>query len=238
MAGWIPFDPRLETSGLWPGFHNEFIVVLKEHLVRSLRPRYLAHIEERVYISWGEPPDLLYRPDISLVRSDEAVRTVAQLAGRQVATPVIGLIGLRDEVRESYVVLRTLQGELVAIVELLSPNNKRPGHEGRQSYIVKRDKILASSVHLIEIDLLVQGERMPLASPWPAGERYTVVVRSTTPGVAEIYPMAADQPLPVIRFPLRAPDPDHPLDLQAVFEQTWTRGGYDLLVERVRTELS
>ncbi len=54
--------------------------------------------------------------------------------------------------------------ELVTIVEVLSPTNKRPG-EGRRRYIRKRETIVAGLVNLVEIDLLRRWEPMPLETP-------------------------------------------------------------------------
>lgn len=49
---------------------------------------------------------------------------------------------------------------LVTAIELLSPFNKRG--QGRLEYLQKRDALLASPVHLIEIDLLREGRRPPM----------------------------------------------------------------------------
>ena len=52
--------------------------------------------------------------------------------------------------------------EVVTIVEVLSPANKRAGR-GRDAYLQKRERVLGSSTHLVEIDLLRTGEPMPMA---------------------------------------------------------------------------
>ena len=46
-----------------------------------------------------------------------------------------------------------MSGEVITVVELLSPTNKRPG-EGRRKYEAKRLAVLGSRTHLVEIDLI------------------------------------------------------------------------------------
>ena len=41
-------DPYLEQPAFWPGFHNEFIVYLRDQLQAGLRPRYIAATETRI----------------------------------------------------------------------------------------------------------------------------------------------------------------------------------------------
>lgn len=231
-------DPRIETGGLWPGFHAQFLVALSEHLNQALGEHYLSLIEERVYVSWEAPPPFVYQPDVSVVRSE-----VPRQAGVTTATtveaahPVLGTIPLPEQVRERFVSVKTLAGELVTVVELLSPNNKRPSHEGQRAYLTKREELLWARLNLVEIDLLIQGERMPLASPWPPGDRFVLVARGTRLGGAEIYPISGNAPLPAIRFPLKTPDPDAVLDLQHILAVAWKRGNYPRLLQHLRTTL-
>jgi hypothetical protein len=51
--------------------------------------------------------------------------------------------------------------ELITILEILSPVNKKAG-EGRSLYESKRIKILTTKTNLIEIDLLRSGQPMPV----------------------------------------------------------------------------
>src|SRR5271170_1768404 len=43
-------DPYLEHPVLWEGFHARLINAIAEHLQPKLDPRYVASIEERVFI--------------------------------------------------------------------------------------------------------------------------------------------------------------------------------------------
>ena len=52
------------------------------------------------------------------------------------------------------------QRRLVTIIEILSPVNKR-GH-GAQEYLERRIELMQTATHLLEIDLLTAGHRLPL----------------------------------------------------------------------------
>ena len=76
--------------------------------------------------------------------------------------PVLVEVPRVDEVREAYLEVRlTGTATVVTVIEILSPTNKRPG-KGRDLYLEKRQDVLASRTHLVEIDLLRVGERMPV----------------------------------------------------------------------------
>ena len=55
--------------------------------------------------------------------------------------------------------------ELVTAIEILSPTKKRG--LGRKECISQRNRFLLGGVHLIEIDLLRAGERVPIRKPLP-----------------------------------------------------------------------
>ncbi|GAA6623037.1 hypothetical protein NUACC26_088620 [Scytonema sp. NUACC26] len=68
--------------------------------------------------------------------------------------PVTVILLLSDNVRQGHLEIRDIAtSEVVTAVEVLSPANKRPG-QGRKQYETKRQTILESTTHLVEIDLL------------------------------------------------------------------------------------
>ena len=229
----VRLDPRLEQRGLWHDFHARFVAALANHLAEALTPRYLAVIDERVYLAVEHEVPQLVRPDVAVLEGAEAHPVgEASWGSRSVTTtqPVIVPVALREEVRERSVTVRTPAGQLVASLELLSPNNKRPGHEGRRSYLQKREQLLSSGVHLVEMDFLLAGERMPLAVPWPACDRAVLVVRAHRLHAGELYPFGVGDPLPSVALPLLDPDPDYPLALQPILEQVWHAARYAVLL--------
>jgi hypothetical protein len=82
----------------------------------------------------------------------------AQPARAAIAEPAIVTLPIPVEQRERYIAIVSLTNrELVTVIELLSPANKRAGADGRREYLREREQILQSTVHLVEIDLLLQG---------------------------------------------------------------------------------
>jgi hypothetical protein len=117
--------------------------------------------------------------------------------------------------------------QLVTVIELLSPSNKRSGHPDREAYLRKRQHILWSSAHLMEIDLLRRGARPPLEEAPPDAPYYVVLSRAGRRPDAEVWPMLLAQALPVVPVPLLEPDADLPLDLGAVVAATYDRGRFE-----------
>ena len=86
-------------------------------------------------------------------------------------------------------------------------------------------ELLSAPVHLVEIDLLRGGP------PLPAADRpdcsYSVLVSRVERHLnAEFWPISLREPLPVIPIPVRAPDADARLDLQAALDQIYDDAGY------------
>lgn len=75
----------------------------------------------------------------------------------------------------------TADKQLVTVIEILSPANKRMEHGAYTHYLQKRNQILnADDVHLVEIDLLRGGKGLPLNHPLPAASYYIVLSRAKT----------------------------------------------------------
>src|SRR4029453_18683128 len=158
-------DPYLEHPALWPDVHNGLIAELRNTLAPQLRPRYYVALEERTYLA--EPAGLAFvsHPDVTVVGSPTpaANRTSpGEAASMGVATlePVIIELPIPELVRETYLEVRLAQTHaVIAVLELLSPANKRPG-EGRPPCGPKSLQVLTTSTHWVEIDLLRCGEPM------------------------------------------------------------------------------
>ena len=88
--------------------------------------------------------------------------------------------------------------------------------------------MLESRSHLVELDLLRGGLRLPTISELPPGDCSAVVSRSRRRPRAELYPWRLDQPLPSIPVPLKEGDPDVMLELQAAFATVYDRARYGL----------
>jgi len=78
--------------------------------------------------------------------------------------------------------------QLVTAIEILSPTNKRG--DGRRDYLAKRRRVLLSTAHLLEIDLLHGGERLPMQQPLPPAPYYIVLSREEKRPVSEVWPLS------------------------------------------------
>lgn len=114
--------------------------------------------------------------------------------------------------------------EVVTVIEFLSPTNKSP--DGRNEYLRKREEVLQSPAHLVELDLLRGGERLPTVELLPPGDYYAFVSRVPHRPKAAVYAWPLSHPLPAIPVPLAGEDPDVWLNLQLAFTTVYERAAY------------
>jgi hypothetical protein len=88
--------------------------------------------------------------------------------------------------------------------------------------------VLQSHAHLVELDLLRGGLRLPTVTPLPQGDYFAIVSRRPRCPKASVYAWPLRDPLPTIPVPLKKGDPDVPLNLQTVFNTVYDRARYDL----------
>ena len=219
-------DPFIESQ-CWRDFHTAFIAEVRSALMPQIRPRYVAFVEEDVYLARGDgTPVRIIVPDVNIQPADGWMDSPG--GGVEVAVePKVVTLPMTEPVEIPYLVIRRRDNEeTVTVIELLSPTNKS-SRDGRVEYLAKRNLLLRSRAHLVEIDLLRGGERLPTVEPHPAGDYFTIVSRVERRPRADVYAWTLDHPLPRIPIPLTDGDPDVTLDLQAVFTTTYDRAGYD-----------
>lgn len=220
-------NPYLEQDDAWHDFHERFLPLVAERLSAQVDPRYIVKIDEHVFIhqSPDEPRRLLGRADISVGRGVSGTDTAHQAATVVREAPAEGCLPAIDVERLSFVEIRDRRDrQLVTVIELLSPANKRPGGD-RDQYLAKRQEILASTAHLVEIDLLRGGQRPPVEQ-LPDCDYCVLVSRSEKRPRVGLWPLQLRDRLPVLPIPLREPDPDAELDLQAVLHDIYDRARY------------
>jgi hypothetical protein len=118
---------------------------------------------------------------------------------------------------------------LVTAIELLSPFNKRG--QGRTEYLRKRDALLTSPAHLLEIDLLRKGRRLPMRRKQPEAEYFVFLSRAGERPLTGIWPIRLEDPLPEVPIPLKKGDVDTSLDLQKALENVYDFLRYDLEID-------
>jgi hypothetical protein len=223
-------DPYLEDPAFWEDFHRRFIAHCADALSEQLPAAYEARIDERVrLVDASSEPERRVLPDIAVIRQPHARPGAAgsRGSGGGVATlePVAIPMAVTAEVRDVWIeILHRPERSLVTVIELLSPSNKAGAGFGQ--YLEKRRAVLDRGAHLVELDLLVGGQRVPLLKPLPAGDYHAFVTRQDHLPYVDVYTWSVRDPLPAVPVPLRAPDPDLLLALGGLLGHTYERAHY------------
>lgn len=220
---------ELEQAGLWPDFHSKFINYWQESLADILPDNYEARVGERVNLYEYSQPTQRFGPDVAILRENDSFgpnpSTPQATLLSTVEPTVLEHVAIAEEIRQSYLeVIHRPNRELVSVLEVLSPSKKV--EPGRSRYLAKRLDLLNEPVHLVELDLLHGGQRLPHRDQLPKADYYAIISRLEERFRCRVYAWTADQCLPRIPIPLRRPDPDVVIDLQSVYEITFTRGRY------------
>jgi hypothetical protein len=227
-------DPFLEEQGYWEEFHSKYINYTQEALAERVPDAYEVRIEERLSVIY-EPESGLNRevwPDVAVVRSAGAQAAGLIPSGTVTMEPVtLALPRYRlEEVIEHRIEIRRLRDrELVTVIELLSPSNKEA--PGDRLYSKKRLELIYQPVHLVELDLLICGKRLPMEDELPKGHYYAFVSRAERRFLSDVYTWSIRDPLPTIPIPLTAPDPDIPLNLAEIFATVYQRARYERSID-------
>ncbi len=223
-------DPYLEGA-LWTTLHHSLGTEIVRQLAPQLRPRYVALPVERFVMEISSGVSVTTTsayPDVSVAETQsyppEHCKTTTVSAPLRLATVIPEAVPhVTVEIRDTH------QRQLVTAIEILSPTNKRGA--GRIEYTTKRQRLLLSPVHLMEIDLLRMGERVPMQQPLPETLYFVLLSRVEERPLTEVWPIALDEPLPTVPIPLLAGDPDVLLNLQAAFTAAYDIPGYDLIID-------
>ena len=227
-------NPWIEQASLWPDFHVAFVPEFRRRLARQVLPKYIVLMEEQIDIHElpsSSPRSL--RPDLAVTRPETAPAVAPKIAVgvAELEAPTHLRLPEEDVERVPYLEVRDRESrELVTVVELLSPSNKRR-EEDRGKYLEKRRSILRSTAHLIEIDLLRDFDPMPLEGR-PNCAYSVLVSRAERRPVVDFWPIGIRDRLPVIPIPLRVPDGEARVDLQEVLHQVYDDAGYAHFIYR------
>lgn len=218
-------DPFLEDPAEWSGVHLDLIGSIRSQLAAEVIPDYRVKIEQRVYIIRSDEDNgrRAIAPDVFVVERPGPSTVMMSTAG--VITPATMIEPAIDlEIRDRFIEIRDRHNqEVVTVIELLSPINKTAGELGREAFRKKREQVLSSQTHWVEIDLLRAGERPTEV----AGESdYYALLKRVGEYRYAVWYFDLRDPMPTIAIPLRPPDEDVALDLQSAFEDAYIRGFY------------
>ena len=193
-------NPYLEQEDAWHDFHESFMPRVRDVISAQVDPHYIVKIDEHIFIHElsAEQRRFLGRADISVAQGSPAVS--GRSTASALAAPAEGFLPAVDIERLAFLEIRDRRNrQLITLIELLSPANKRSGGD-RDQYLAKRHAVLASSAHLVEIDLLRGGQRPPLEGQ-PSCDYCVLVSRCETRPRVELWPLALTGPA------ARHPDP-------------------------------
>ncbi|MEM1310246.1 MAG: DUF4058 family protein [Cyanobacteria bacterium P01_H01_bin.153] len=223
-------NPYLENPELWSSVHSRLIVAIADELVDHLSEKYRVEIEKRTYFASDEASVLVGIPDVAIATNSGNVSATANATLTLPTQPEKVTVPIAEEVTERYLEIREVAtGTVVTVIELLSPKNKRSG-EGRIAYLRKRNQVLASTSHLVEIDLLRGGQPLPMSGDYPSHYRI-LICRGNCRPVAELYRFNLQQPIPPIPVPLMADEPEPILQLQPLLLRVYEKGRYYLAID-------
>lgn len=235
-------DPYLEGS-LWTNVHTQLSVEIARQLAPRLRPRYLPFTEKRFVVAAPEDEDGIavstvdVRPDVATAErggvATAGTRPVAPGPTAVVPPPLRLATVVAEPVPLVTVVIRDAENrQLVTAIEVLSPANKRGPTRGE--YLTKRQRLLLSTAHLMEIDLLRTGHRVPMRQPLPPAPYFVLLSRAEWRPLTDVWPIPLQVSLPAVPVPLLPGDADVELDLQAALASVYDLFSYDLAVDYTR----
>jgi hypothetical protein len=225
-------DPYLEGS-LWPDFHARFIVALAAAVTRQAPVRFVALVDQHVWLEVDERErSLIGKPDIfvpELSPGNPGNGTSVAVLEAPVHTRLVA-VRKRPGTRRIQVIDRENR-KVVTVLELLSPANKKPGRD-RTAYLEKREEYEQSGINFLELDLLRDFPRMPLGEPEPAIQDYLILLlRAEAYPQADLWPFSVRRAFPPLVVPLIPNENDIVIDLNACFRECYDSAQYGRLID-------
>lgn len=219
-------------SGLFHEFHQSWSVRVKDALNSGLLGKeYYALVEQKV-----DGPE----PDVIAVELKKPGKTRSETTTATLEPPKTQLTARVDSDAVHYarkanrISIRHALGEVVAIIEIVSPGNK-DSRNSLRSFVDKAVAFLRNGIHLLIIDLFPPSDRDPQGihkviwdeltdEPFalPLGKNRTFVAYQAVNGyTAYIEPLAVGDTLPEMPLFI-APDAHVLVPLEATYTATWS----------------
>ena len=227
-------DPYLEDQGYWKELHTKFLNGIQDSLSERVPDSYEVRLEERLSLIYETDSNGKRNvwPDVAIIGKPAVTGAAGPAPGTIMLEPVT--LPLRmyqtEEVIEHRIEIRRFPNrDLVTVVELLSPSNKEP--PGERLYLEKHFELIHQAVHLVELDFLIGGKRLPVDAALPPGQYFAFVSRAEWRPMSDVYAWSIRDPLPTIPIPLLAPDADISLDLAPIFQSVYERARYERSID-------
>lgn len=238
-------DPYIEACGLWEGFHNHLIEAIYQAIAVVLPAGYAVDTAVRSYVVLVESEgkkERLAKADVTITEPASRKRSRKKTGGVAVMEPDEGAESvpmqafIAERFEETFVEIYAELEErvLVTCIEVLSPSNKRPGTEGWIQYERKRQALLLGHANFLEIDLLRDGTKHAMLTPWPDTPYTLLVSRASDAPYCRVWRAHYQSRLPVFPVPLLSPDPDLSLDLQPLIDGIYSLGRYNERIDYSR----
>lgn len=211
-------DPYTERREWWKGLHNQIVAELGTHLLPPLlAPAYFVDPEPSLQVL----TERTVYPDLQINAKEIFPSKYPSGMGLPVAQPTMTMTfdvenATDDDNEEMALWVRDASERLVTVIEVLSYSNKAPGEAKRILYLAKRRELIASGVHLVEVDLLRWGRRAVL--DLPEQPYHILVTRAEEHSKTRIWSFGFDTAIPTVPLPLIDADEYVPLPLQEAFQ--------------------
>jgi Protein of unknown function (DUF4058) len=211
----IGMNPYMEERAAWAGVHLLILGNVAQQISAQVRPRYRVHVER--YMMIGEDINR-FRPDLQVKKqADNSPIRPATLTATAAALSTQVLPYQEDKEAPAHLEIVTKEGEIITVIEVLSPINKEGEYK---AYLNKRHQLLKAGVNVVELDLLREGQRVPLATE--VDSPYVCLIsRGAEYPHTHVWKVSWSEALPVLPIPLQADDPDVYLDLAAAIQQAY-----------------
>ncbi|GIK63379.1 MAG: hypothetical protein BroJett018_11730 [Chloroflexota bacterium] len=208
-------DPYMENRAAWAGVHLHLLANLGQQLAPQIRPRYRVHTER--YLTIGDDIGK-FRPDLRIESTPQKTGTIQPIAAAiSDATLVTETLPYSDLDIPPHLEIVTDAGEVITVIEVLSPINKEGEYN---SYLRKRYRLLNAGINLVEIDLLREGQIIPLTTrldtPYMA-----LVTRAYEYPKTYTWGITWAEPFPVLPVPLRPDESEARLLLTPALAQAY-----------------
>ncbi len=155
---------QIERARLWAYFHKDWLLQMRALIRPQLPEGYRLFVEsEAILISPDETVGVgNVLPDASVARHKKTPPSAPEPSAKATTAALIEVEETCETFTQYRLIIRRAPDQVVvAALEILSPSNKGLGNRlDQDKYLRKRSSLLDAGVNVLEIDALLDGERM------------------------------------------------------------------------------